>query len=291
MRKEIGVTKEEIYKVAGISRQGYYRKKSINKKQEEREKLIIEAVRKVRENHKNMGSRSLYYATGITEIGITKFERLMSEKGMTVSKKKKWLKTTIPLKHQYPNLLNGLEVRDINEVIVGDITYYYTRGKRYYIFVLKDVYSNRIVGLSGSNHMYAEEVIEAFYQLVATRSKEQLRGTIHHTDAGSQYLSEIYKTEIKRMGMRISIAKNCLENGSAEQLNGVIKNDYLDNYTIRNVRELQKALIEIKELINTEKPVKRLGYRTPVEFENYIKQIPKEERPKVVLYDFTQKQK
>ena len=135
MRKEIGVTKEAIYKVAGISRQGYNRSKIRNKKQEEKEKIIIEEVIEVRGKHKKMGSRSLYYAAGIKSIGITKFERLMSEKGMTVFQKRKWLKTTMSVKHQYPNLINGLEVRDISEVVVGDITYYYTRGNRYYIFM------------------------------------------------------------------------------------------------------------------------------------------------------------
>ena len=134
--------------------------------------------------------------------------------------------------------------------------------------------------------MYAQCALETFYQLLKVRKKENLQGMIHHTDAGSQYLSKAYKAELEKYGTRISIAKNCLENGSAEQLNGVVKNDYLINYEIRNVKHLNKILQKIKKLINEEKPVALLGYRTPIEFEKYIKGLSNKDRPKVVLFDF-----
>ncbi len=241
-----------------------------------------------------MGSRSLYYCAKISEmpkLGITKFENLMSEMGMTQKQKKKWIKTTIPVKHRYPNLTNGLEITDINKVIVGDITYYYAGGQQYYIFTLKDLYSKRILGLYGSQNMYADCALETFKQIKEIRSEEQMEGMIHHTDAGSQYLSTIYKTELESNNIQISVSKNCLENGSAEQLNVVVKNDYLDNYDVRNVNHLNKVLQEIKRLVNEEKPVALLGYRTPVEFEKYINELHKDNRPKVKLYDFTEANK
>lgn len=50
---------------------------------------------------------------------------------------------------------------------------------------------------------------------------------------------------------------------------------------------MKKVLNEIKTLINEQRPVAALGYRTPVEFENYIKGLSQDHRPKVALYDFT----
>lgn len=210
----------------------------------------------------------------------------MSDLGLAQKQKKKWIKTTISVKHQYPNLINGIELSEINYVVAGDITYYHTGGQQYYIFTLKDLYSKRVLGLYGSKNMYAECALEAFKQMRKER-REDLRGMIHHTDAGSQYLSKIYKAELAKNGIQISVAKNCLENGSAEQLNGVIKNDYLDSYDIRNENKLNKVLQEIKRLINEEKPVELLDYRTPIEFEKYIEGLSKGNRPKVKLYDFT----
>ncbi|MGB0879405.1 MAG: hypothetical protein ACPGTO_02435 [Polaribacter sp.] len=54
---------------------------------------------------------------------------------------------------------------------------------------------------------------------------------------------------------------------------------------IKSVSDLNKKLTKIKRLINQERPVEALGYKTPVEFEQWLEtqQIP----PKLKLYDFT----
>ena len=81
----------------------------------------------------------------------------------------------------------------------------------------------------------------------------------------------------------MSIASNCLENGMAEQLNGVLKNDYIIK-EVRNGNDLNKQLKEIMRLINEERPVKELKYKTPVAFENRI--AIQDYKPKIRLYDF-----
>jgi len=289
-KKEIGISNEQIYEAVGISRQAYYKGKKKSKEKEETQAMVVQKVEQVRLKHKKMGSRLLYTAAQISEIkgvGITKFEKLMSELNLVQKLNRKWVITTIPVKHQYPNLINGLVLQSPSKVVVGDITYYHTEGNRYYIFTLKDMYSKRVLGLYGSDNMKKEIALAALAQMFEVRSEEELAGLIHHTDAGTQYLSNAYKEELRKKRIQISVAKNCLQNGAAEQLNGVVKNDYLDNYVIKNTRELNKALEEIKDLINREKPVAALKYKTPIEFEEYILGISEEKRPKVELYNFT----
>ena len=82
----------------------------------------------------------------------------------------------------------------------------------------------------------------------------------------------------------MSIAENCLQNGMSEQLNGVLKNDYIIK-DIKNVADLNKQLKEIKRIINEERPVKELNYKTPVEFEKWLQTT--DNPPKIKLYDFT----
>jgi len=252
--------------------------------------LLVEKVKSLRINHKKMGSRALFYLSKTKSVdlgmGINKFERTLSNLDLTIKQKRKYIKTTISVKHQYPNLISGLTIKGINTVVSGDITYYEKYGKRYYIFTLKDLYSKRIVGLIGAENMYTEIAIMAFNQMLRLRGKENLKGLIHHTDAGGQYLSNAYKRLLFRYGIKISIAGNCLENGSAEQLNGILKNDYLINYDIKNVSQLKRVLKKIKRLINEEKPVKKLGYKTPIAYEEYISKMKVENRPKEALYDF-----
>ena len=90
--------------------------------------------------------------------------------------------------------------------------------------------------------------------------------------------------------MQRSIAEVCLQNGMAEQLNDVLKNNYLSDEKIETTSQFNRLLREIKKLINEERPVAALGYKTPVEFENWIKSVPVEQRPKVKLYDFNQRE-
>jgi transposase InsO family protein len=109
---------------------------------------------------------------------------------------------------------------------------------------------------------------------------------IHHTDGGGQYKALDYLALQHKHGIKTSMAENCLENGAAEQLNGVLKNDYLSFKEIKSIRQLNKHLNEIAVLINEQKPIAEIGYRTPIAFESYIKGKPPEERPVFIMYDF-----
>ena len=218
-------------------------------------------------------------------MGINKFESFVSVSGLTVRKLKKRVITTDGVREeQDENLTYGLKLNNINQLMAGDITYLIFKETKYYVFTLKDAYSKRIIGLYGSNNMMAINAVRTYLQA------KRLRGTsikhcIHHTDAGSQYKSTTYKKLLAKDEIKMSIADNCLENGMAEQLNSVIKNDYIID-AIKDVKHLNKILNKIKHLINHDRPVAALGYRTPVQFEKWIETISEENRPVIEMYDF-----
>ncbi|HAT76929.1 MAG TPA: hypothetical protein DCS19_08795 [Flavobacterium sp.] len=231
-----------------------------------------------------MGSRTMYYQLKIDYIGINKFEKIVKENGLTIQQKRKRIITTDGFYEKCDtNLINGLTLHYINQVIAGDITYLILKDKTYYIFTLKDMYSKRIIGLYGSDTMMATNAIITLKQAIKLRGKD-INNCIHHSDAGSQYKSIAYKNMLNKNQIKMSIAQNCLENGMAEQLNGVLKNDYIIK-DIKNVTDLNKQLKEIKRLINEEKPVKELNYKTPMEFEKWLQTA--NNPPKIELYDFT----
>jgi putative transposase len=284
-------TKEQIYEVANISRQGYFCLKHKKENNLQVEEDLMVQILKARETHPRMGSRVLYHYCNITSVGINTFEKFMSAKGLTVRRIKKRIITTNGIHEQADeNLIQGYVLNNINQVIVGDITYYFTRIELYYIFTLKDAYSGRVLSLTGANNMQAIIGLKALRQAEKTRGKIHLIGTIHHTDSGSQYKSNIYKNEIKTLGMLSSWASNCLENGIAEQLNCTIKNDYFDFKDIRNEKHLNEELQKLMDVINNDRPVKQLGYRSPIAFENYISELRENERPTKTLYDFKNNQ-
>ena len=281
-------SKAAFYVAVGVSRQFLYKRRLRKEKIEEIVTPIVTLVQKKREQFKKLGSRRLFYILDIQSMGINRFEKILSAYNLTVKIKRKRIITTQGYYEEGDvNLLNGKELNDINQVIAGDITYYSTPKKTFYICTLKDMYSKRIVGLYGSDNMLATTVIKALHQAIKLRGKG-IHGCIHHSDAGTQYKSLIYKNLIKKHHIVPSIAENCLQNGMAEQLNGAIKNDYIPS-NIKSVKELNKFLTHIKKTINEEIPVENLGYMTPVKYEEYLKSTPLADHKKITLFDFNEK--
>ena len=244
---------------------------------------MIEKIVIARKTHKKMGARSLYHNLKITEMGVNRFEQFISDNGLSVKRTKKRIITTHGQYEEHDkNLINGLVLNNVNQVIAGDITYFILDDKTYYIFTLKDMYSKRIVGLYGSENMLALNAIIVLKQALKLRGKN-IADCIHHSDAGKQYKSNAYKDLLNTNGLVMSIAGNCLQNGMAEQLNGVLKNDYLDR-DIKNVKILNRRLKKIMQLINYERPVAALNYMTPVEFEASLGE--NNMNKKIKLYDF-----
>lgn len=283
---------EDLYKQLGRSRQQYHQQIHRDQKANKESSLIIQAVIKWRQRHSAMGSRVTYYSlknSGFSlTIGINKFEKLMAANDLTVGKVKKHGPKTSDGKgkNNYPNLTSGLILNNINQLIVGDITYYWVDNSWHYIFTLKDVYSQRIISLKASKEMKATDALDCLGDYEKLRGRPVAIKTIHHTDNGSQYESKIYKTRMKYLKLRISRSEKCQENGSAEQLNHIIKNMYLNNWNIKTFKELKQACKEIKYLNNHQRAIKQLDYLTPINFENSIKTIPINKRKKKRMHDF-----
>lgn len=286
---------ELVYDVSGVSRQGIWKFIKKQKQNELLENVIVDQVDLIRTKHPRMGSRPLYYAIknkGIDlGIGINKFEYLVSKLGLTVGRARTLKpKTSDGLgKKDYQNLANGLIINDINQLLVADITYYKVDQKWHYIFRLKDVYSQREIEIIASKDLKAEHAVACLESALRLRGATALKNCIHHSDNGSQYEADIFKTKLSEMGIQISRAKNCKQNGSSEQSHHICKNMYLEPWGITTFKELVLAVKKYKHLNNFERPIKQLGNLTPVEFENRLKQIPLEIRINKTLHDFDKK--
>ena len=284
---------ESVYEMVGCSRQSVHQFNKVRTNRKVAEKQIIESVHHWRKIHPRMGSRTLYYTMknigGIDlGMGVNKFENLMSREGLTIKKrKKKWIKTSDGLgKSHYVNLTNGLVLNGINQLIVGDITYYEIGGSHCYIFTLKDVYSQRILSLVPAMTLEGRHALQCLENALKQRKDTDICGCIHHSDNGSQYNANEYVKRILKSGMVISRARNCTENGSAEHLNGLVKNMYLRPWQIDTFKDLEKACSELIVVNNEKRSIEQLGNLSPHQFEQVVEQLPKEDRPKKKLYDF-----
>lgn len=279
---------KDLYAVMGISRQAVHKAQRRVQVREERHRQVLEQVHCIRSRHPRMGSRPLYTMLEDPQIGITAFERMMSGQNLTVPRKRKRIVTTqTHADRRYPNLTNGLIINEIDKLIVGDITYWENSSGLYYVYSLKDMYSKRLVGLHGAANLRSENALVCLEQLMLLRRSNDFAGTIHHTDGGSQYRSDLYLQQLNQANFSISQAYSCLENGAAEQCHDTVKNQYLLNEEIQSTKQLNEALARIQYLINHERPVESLGYLTPAAFEHRLSSVLPGERKEVHCYDFT----
>lgn len=289
-RQDHGLSMEKFYSHVGISRQGFF--KMAHHEQKERQMLqeIDTLVGKYRKHvDRRAGSRSLYYNLDIKlrlDIGVSKFERILSEGGLSLAPVRTRVVTTRSSLQSwnYSNLINGLTLNDINQVVAGDLTYVYIYGRRYLLFCLTDLYSARIVGHHIGLYMRAEDAKKALDMWVSLRKEENLKGCIHHTDGGSQYFSDLYLRELRRLEVQISRAENCLMNGHAEQRNGLIKHHLLPTIRTSNPDGLAREIKRILDIYNHQRKQEALGWLSPCEFEE--KTFQAADRPKRILHNF-----
>ena len=291
-RREYGLVMEQLYLYLGITRQNLFKLikyQSLEGQMMEQIRFEVKEYRRSKETR--AGSRNLYFNLGMKEkhkIGITKFERLMSSHGLSLKPLKVHIVTTQSScqSWNYSNLINGLEINDINQAVVGDLTYIKLGNALYYLFGLTDLYSARSVGISVSDRMRAEDAYAALQGWITLRSSVKLHQCIHHTDGGGQYFSKTYLMTLAAHKIQVSVAGNCLQNGYAEQRNGLIKHHLIPTKETRNLSEFKDAMQEIIYFYNNERKQEGLGWQTPVEFEKHVGSLRQEDRPKMKLYDF-----
>jgi transposase InsO family protein len=69
-----------------------------------------------------------------------------------------------------PNLLKHIVPTRKNHVYVSDITYINSRERTYYLSLVTDAYSKKIVGYKLSNNMSEENVVQAFSMAIKNRN-------------------------------------------------------------------------------------------------------------------------
>jgi len=247
----------------------------------------MEVVIEMRKDYPHASARKLYHMLGLEKVvGINRYERFISAQGLGVSRPRSFIRTTHSGSYFYPNLVHGIQLQGINQLWVSDITYFITTEAVFYIVLILDVYSRRIIGFSASENLLTINNLKALKMAFRTRKQSKFEGMIHHSDKGSQYGSNIYLGRLRGADIEISMAETCLENPYAERINGIIKNDYLIAFDIKSLAQLEKALVKsVKRYNNC--PHGELGMKSPLDFETLLEQIPQEQYPMMQLYDYT----
>lgn len=265
----------KLYKSVGISKQAFHKMlDKQNRKRSERQQLLV-LVHQIRTDHPTMGIRDMYYKIQPETMGRDIFETFCKEEGLTVSRTKNRRKTTNSTGViRFDNLIADITLNRLNQVWQSDITYYEVNGRFYYITFVLDSFSRRILGYSVSSRLLTEHTtLPSLLMAIKVREKESIpvKDVIFHSDGGGQYYDKNFLKTTNKYKIQNSMCMYAWENGKAERLNGIIKNNYLIHREINTFKELKKEVDRAVKLYNNEKPHIKLNRKTPIEFEkSYI---------------------
>ncbi len=271
-----------LYKMVGISKQAHYKRVSHQLRMSLRAEDLVSKAHQIRLSHKRMGCRKLYHEIKPEGIGRDKAESILLSNGFRVKRKRNYYRTTYAGKTWYSNYISGKQVTDINQIWVSDITYIpISYSNRFYLTLVQDVYSRKIVGWSLSKSLQAEKtVLDAYEMAIGKITEEQRQGLIFHSDKGSQYIWKELEKLHKINGVTPSMGGKAWENAHAESLNGVLKNEYIDfqglDLSHKKATQLIKSIVE---RYNSQRPHGSLKNMKPVDFENYVKGLSVKQKP------------
>lgn len=278
---------KSVYLEAGISKQSHHQQAKYRKEVKDKKLSYIGFISEIRTIHPGLGLRKMYNQFQPEGIGRDAFIALGLEAGFRLRAIPNPIRTTYSVKsNRYTNLLVGKRFTGVNQIWSSDITYFNFKDRFYYIVLILDVYSRRIVGYSIADNMRAENNIKALKMALQLRGiKDYSSKLIHHSDKGGQYISNDYTLLLEEHDIQISMCNEVLENAHIERANGTIKNEYLNRWPIQSVAQLVKAFNKAVQNYNN-RLHNSIG-KTPIEFENWIRKLTQEERPVLEVFTST----
>lgn len=211
-----------------ISKQAIHQLIERRMKSEEENAYLLPIIRQIRTDHPTMSCRAMYYKIKPETMGRDAFESLCFENGFKQVRPMNYHRTTNSNGVvRFDNLLENTTITAINQAFVSDITYY-ELDRFYYITFIMDAYSRYILGYQVSDRLTTEATtLSALNQAIKVRNGILPKGIIFHSDGGGQYYDKEFLKLTSKYHFKNSMCEMAYQNGQAERINGVIKNNYL----------------------------------------------------------------
>ena len=164
-----------------------------------------------------------------------------------------------------------------NQLWIADITYVPTAAGFFYLAVVLDAWSRKVVGWSMANHLRTELVLDALEMAVGQRRP---RNVIHHSDQGSQYTSLAFGGRCREAGVRPSMGSvgDAYDNAMCESFFSTLECELLARRRFASQAEAKIACFSyIEGFYNPVRLHSALGYKSPIAYEQQHSQKVKTE--------------
>ena len=259
-----------------VSSSGYYAWQREHQRRQERDQAYAKRIEQVFE-----ASGGTYGADRVAgqlrrdgyPASFKKVKRIMNEQGLF----------SVHLRYQRsltdsrgsrdedcPNLLRDMpEIRPF-QTLSSDITYIPTQEGFAYTCTIRDLRSGIVLAEQTASRMKKELVLDTLRSAVKSWKLE--KGTIFHSDRGSQYTSEAVREYLRELGFRQSFSRTGKpgDNTWSESFYSILKKELVHPIGRFRTREeaAQGVFAFIHSFYNTHRIQKCLGYLSPLEWLN-----------------------
>ena len=155
-----------------------------------------------------------------------------------------------------------------NLVWVSDITYIKVNGKWYYLCIVMDLFSRKVIAWHISAKPDVDLVISTFNKAYQKRNAPS--GLMFHSDRGSQYTAFAFRQLLDSLDVVQSFSKAGFpfDNACCECFFKYLKKEETNRRTYHSLQELQLSVFEyIEGFYNSRRPHGSLGMLTPNQVE------------------------
>lgn len=155
-----------------------------------------------------------------------------------------------------PNILKQqFDQTEPNKVWVCDFTYIKVCSKFYYLCVILDLFSRKVIAYKLSHKIDTQLAIDTVNLAVANRKKSQ--GLIFHTDRGCQFTSEAFRKYLDNLNIiqSFSAKGHPYDNAVMECFFKYLKKEEINRHNYSSFKELNSAIFEyINGFYNSVRP-------------------------------------
>ena len=250
-----------------------------------RDAALCTEIRRVWESNFGVyGARKVWRQLQREGVGVARctVERLMRQEGLKGVVRGEKRRTTIPDEDaaRPADLVDrSFEADGPNRLWLADITYVPTWSGFAYVALVIDAYSRFVVGWRVSNSLRTDLALDALEQAIWARRPDTAdpdQRLVHHSDAGSQYLSIRYTNRLAEAGISPSVGSvgDSYDNALAESVIGLYKTELIrQRGPWKDRDQVEYATLEYVDWFNHRRLLEPIGHIPPAEKEaNYHRQ-------------------
>ncbi|MBL0128725.1 MAG: IS3 family transposase [Flavobacteriales bacterium] len=277
-------SQQELCRSLGVSRQAHHKSSARTARVVMGREALMAMITEIRQQQRKVGGRKLYrmlcgpIQSLKVPMGRDGFFEFLREEGLLVRKRRRRVRTTMS-KHGmpvYPDLLKRAVITAPGQALVSDITYWAVPEGFYYVFLITDVCSHKIMGHYLAQSLDGIHAIKAL-RMAIRESRHELSGQIHHSDRGSQYCYAKYVNLLRSKGIRVSMTETSdpRDNAIAERVNGILKNELMEHLSPQNFTQGKDMLEKAVATYNNERLHMSIDWKVPSVAHEFDHSLPK----------------